>query len=184
MNWDLPLSVNIDGKDFYIRNKCEYRVVLDAMVALNDQNIDEKTRIECALYIFFEDLDGCNNISEALKGMMSIINGGEKEQNSAQEKPKLMDWEHDFKFIAPAVSKILGYDVRDTGKYTHWYSFLGAFMEIGECTFATIVSIRSKRIKGKKLDKFEEEFFREHRNDVLLPQKITADEQEILDSPW
>ena len=57
-------------------------------------------------------------------------------------------------------------------------------MEIGECTFSTVVSIRSKRAKGKKLDKWEEEFYRENRKMIDLPQKLTAEEQEFLNSDW
>ena len=53
-------------------------------------------------------------------------------------------------------------------------------MEIGECTFATIVSIRAKKQKGKKLEKWEEEFYRENYDKVNLPQKLTKEEEEFL----
>jgi hypothetical protein len=120
----------------------------------------------------------------AIKEMFCIINGGEQEQETQEYKPQLMDWEHDFSQIAPPVSRVLGYDVRMPDKYTHWYSFLGAYMEIGDCAFSTIVSIRSKRAKGKKLEKWEEEYLCEHRKMVEIPRKLTAEEQEFLDSDW
>ena len=69
-----------------------------------------------------------------------------------------MDWEHDFQNIAPPVSRVLGYDVRTPNKYTHWWTFLGGYMEIGETTFSNVVSIRSKMAKGKKLEQYEKEF--------------------------
>ena len=57
-------------------------------------------------------------------------------------------------------------------------------MEIGECSFSNIVSIRSKKQKGKKLDKWEEEFYREHKKEIDLPRKLTKEEMEWLDSDW
>jgi hypothetical protein len=116
--------------------------------------------------------------------MFRIINGGEEEEQTQDNKPQLMDWEHDFPLIVPAINRVLGYEVRDDDRFIHWYTFLGGYQEIGECTFATIVSIRGKRAKGQKLEKWELDFLREHRKMIDLPQKITSEEQEILNSEW
>lgn len=186
MIWSLPYTVKIGNKEYEIRDRCDYRVVLDVIRALRGTDLEPQERIGYALYIFYGDAtSGCDDPVALYDEMIKIINGGESEEQGGGNKPRLMDWEYDFKHIAPPVSRVLGYDVRDPDRFTHWYSFLGAYAEIGgECMFATIVSIRSKRAKGKKLEKWEEEFFREHRKDIILPQIITADEQEILDSQW
>ena len=94
--------------------------------------------------------------------MLKVINLGEEEIEQ-DNKPKIMDWQHDFQLIAPPVSRVLGYSVRDVNQYTHWYDFIGAYMEIGECQFSSVISIRTKRTKGQKLDKSEEEFYRENK---------------------
>ena len=124
-------------------------------------------------------------IEALVKEMFKVINNGaeETEQNTSN-KPQLMDWQHDFKQLAPPISRILGYDVRTPDKYTHWWTFLGGYMEIGECTFSNVVSIRSKKAKGKKLEKWEEEFYRENRKMIDLPLLLTTEEQELLDSDW
>lgn len=184
MMWDLPIAVEINGKSHPIRNKCDYRVVLDVICALNDNELTEEEKAKCALFIFYEDISAIDDFDTAIKEMFLIINGGEEQEESQEQKPSLMDWEHDFPQLAPPISRVLGYDVRTPSKYTHWYSFLGGYMEIGECTFSTIVSIRSKRAKGKKLDKWEEEYIREHRKMVELPRKLTAEEEEFLNSDW
>ena len=184
MMWDLPIAVEINGKNHPIRNKCDYRVVLDVICALNDSELTEEEKVKCALFIFYEDISAIDDFDTAIKEMFRIINGDEEEEQNSDNKQKLMDWEHDFQQIAPPISRVLGYDVRTPDKYTHWYSFLGGYMEIGECTFSTIVSIRSKRAKGKKLDRWEEEYIREHRKTVELPRRLTAEEQEFLDSDW
>ena len=165
MMWNLPIAVEIDGIDYSIRNECDYRVVLDVISALNDAELDLEARLFCALSIFYDDLSGCRNIEEAVKKMYQIIDIGEDSEGAyeteTQNDLKLMDWEHDFKYIAPAISRVLGYSVRDEKKYTHWYDFIGAYMEIGECAFSTIISIRSKRQKYA-LCIFCKQFYKRH----------------------
>ena len=65
--------------------------------------------------------------------------------------------------------------------YLHWWTFLAAYYEIGDCLFAHVVSIRMKKQKGKKLDKFDEEFYREHRDLVDMRKRVTPAEEEELE---
>lgn len=194
MSWNLPISVEIDGTEYPIRNKCDYRVVLDVIKALNDEDLDMQYRIQCALFIFYgnDELDTKEKVLKAFRTkentqiaineMTKIISlGEEKEQD---DKPQIMDWEHDFSHIAPPINRVLGYSVRDENNYTHFYDFIGAYQEIGECSWANIVSVRSKRMKGKPLDKREREFYNENRKLIDLPHKLTDEEQEWLDSDW
>ena len=183
MMWDLPIAVNINSKQHPIRNKCDYRVVLDVICALNDNELTDEEKVKCALFIFYEDISAIEDFETAIKEMFRIINGGEEQEESAEQKPQLMDWEHDFPVLVAPINRVLGFEIRSVD-YLHWFSLLSAYMEIGECTFSTIVSIRSKRAKSQKLDKWEIDYIREHRKMVELPQKITAEEQEMLDSEW
>lgn len=181
MKWDLPLSVNVDGKEVPIRGGCDFRIVLDVISALNDEELSDGDRIRCALFIFYEGAESIEDCETAFVEMLTIINGGKPcASNGKDFAPKVVDWEHDFSQIAPPVSRILGYDVRTPGKYTHWYSFLGAFSEIGDCTFSTVVSIRTKMASGKKLEKWEEEFKRNNQNLVMLPKTLSEEEEEYL----
>jgi hypothetical protein len=184
MMWDLPLSVEIDGEQHAIRNKCDYRVILDVISALNDEELEMENRVQCALIIFYEDVSKIKNVKEAIEGMFRVINLGEENDGKQEEKPRVMDWEQDFNYISPPVSRVLGYSVRDANRHTHWFDFVGAYMEIGECTFANVVSIRNKKMRGKKLEKWEEEFYRENRKIVDLKMKLTTDEEEFLNSEW
>lgn len=181
MQWELPKSVEVDGKKYKIRNDCDYRVVLDVIEALKDKELDEQYRLQCALFIFYDDLTGCQELETAANEMMKIINCGE-ENKADTPMQRLMDWKHDFKNIAPPVSRVLGYSVRDSKNYTHWYDFIGAYMEIGDCYFAQIMSYRSKKRKGKKLDETDRQFYREHKDDIDLPIELSDNEKEWLDS--
>lgn len=181
MMWDLPNSVEIDGVEYAITNRCDYRMVLDVICALNDNELDEEQKIRTALYIFYEDISGCVNIEQAVKEMFKIISYGEEDEGRNENSPRLMDWEHDFNMLVAPINRVLGFEVRAVD-YLHWYTFLSGYMEIGECQFNTVVSIRSKRAKGKKLESWEQEFYRENKNMVDLPQNLTKEEEEFLNS--
>ena len=179
----LPLSVEINGENFAIRNKCDYRVVLDAISALNDVELSEQEKIQCALYVFYEDVEKITDYEIATKEMMRIINNGEESAQEEQQKPKVMDWEHDFKVLVAPMNKVLSCEIR-TVEYLHWWTFLAGYMELGECLFSNIVSIRKKKMTGKKLEQWEQEFYRENKKMVDLPQNLTEEEKEWLDSDW
>lgn len=55
-----------------------------------------------------------------------------------------MDWEQDSPIIAPAVNKNIGKDIRSL-EYMHWWTFLGAYMEIADgCSARCSISGRKK----------------------------------------
>ncbi len=67
-------------------------------------------------------------------------------KNDGKPRPRIMDWEQDAPIIIPAVNKVNNAEVRATD-YMHWWTFFGLYMEIGESTFSTVVSIRDKKKK-------------------------------------
>ena len=197
MKWDLPIAIEINGKKHKIRNNCDYRVVLDVITVLNDEELDEELRMECALFVFYDEFvipeninselikvfETADNIHIAITEMLKIINLGD-EVKEEDNSPRLMDWEYDFTQLAPPISRVLGYSVRESNNYTHWYDFIGAFNEIGESVFSTIISIREKRTQGKKLDDWEKDFYKKNKKIVDLPHNMTNEEREWLDSDW
>jgi hypothetical protein len=54
-------------------------------------------------------------------------------------------------------------------------------MEIGECIYTTFVNIRKKRNKGKKLEKYEQEIYRENKDLIDLKNKVDDTTQSIMD---
>lgn len=178
--WGLPTSLEVDGREYEIRT--DYRVILDILAAMNDPEIfepgmteDEKKaeQVMTMLQILYIDFDIMppENWQEAAKKACDFIDCGIKGDD--KPKPRAMDWEQDAPIIAPEVSKVAGRDIR-IGE-THWWEFFGYYMGIGEGVFNTIVSIREKRRKGKKLEKWEQEFYR--NNKALVNLKIKKEER-------
>lgn len=184
-SWDLPTSLNVGGRNYKIRT--DYRVILDILTAMNDPDIfepemtEEEKQLERALtmlQIFYIDFDTMpsSDWKEASEKACEFIDCGIKDDG--KQKPRLIDWEQDAPVIVPAVNKVCGKDVRSV-KYMHWWTFFGYYMEIGECTLATIVSIRDKKRRGKKLEKWEQEFYRNNKHLVdLKSRKIERSDEE------
>lgn len=195
MNYDydyednLPEIVNNNGVELKIREKCDYRIVKKVIRALKDVELKDEARIQCALVIFYENYNEINDTEDALKQMYFIIDCGNqyKDDNTltlSENKPPMMDWDYDWDIIVPELNKVLGYDIRTPGRFTHWWTMIGAYMCIGEGAYNTVIGIRSKRAKGQKLEKWEIEYLREHIKMVELPKKLTAEEEELLYSEW
>ena len=178
--WELPKSLEVGGKEYKIRT--DYRAILDILSAMNDPEIfepdmteDEKRQeqVMTMLQILYIDFDNMppRDWQEAAKKACDFIDCGIKGDD--KPKPRTMDWEQDAPIIAPEISKIAGRDIR-IGE-THWLEFFGYYMGIGEGVFNTIVSIREKRRKGKKLEKWEQEYYRS--NKTLIDLRIKREER-------
>lgn len=182
--WTLPESVLVNGREYPIRT--DFRVVLDLLTALSDPEMqgedDEETAMIRASLISeimfpeYKDIPA-SDFEAALNAVIEFIDiGMSDDENNDKKSPRLMDWEQDAPLIIPAVNRVMGRDVRSESKL-HWWTFLSLYMEIGECSFSHILSIRQKRAKGKKLEKWEQEYLNENKNIVLLRQKLTDEER-------
>lgn len=165
--WEFPTSLNVGGVDYEIRT--DYRVVLDLFTALSDPDLtdaDERMtaymQSKVMMEIMFPDYDNIpmEHLEEALRKVSEFIDMGISDD---RKKPKTMDWEQDAPIIIPAINKVLNREIR-AEKYMHWWTFLGAYMEIGESLFSNVVNIRQKKAKGKKLEKYEQEFYNENKS--------------------
>lgn len=176
--WGLPVDVMICGQTFAIRS--DFRAVLDALAALNDESMTEWERMIASLKIFYPSWPSLSDTNEAFRQAMLFVNLGKPQQESHQKKPKLVDWEKDVELIAPSVDKVLGYSCRRC-EYLHWWEFIGAFYSVGDGLFAQVVNIRNKRAKGKKLEKHEQEFARENADLIRMDSnRLTQAEIDYL----
>ncbi len=173
--WSLPTSLTVRGVGYPIRT--DFRDILYLLGILADPAFEEDERGEICLrvmYITWEDIPP-EDRQEALDRAAAFIDGGVPAKGG-RRGPRTMDWEQDGPIILPAVNRVLGREVREM-EYLHWWTFLGAYMEIGESLFSEVLHIRRKRAKGKKLEKHEQEFYRENRELVELRPRRTEEEQ-------
>ena len=89
--------------------------------------------------------------------------------------PRTMDWTQDAPLIFPAVNRVAGFEVRAVD-YLHWWTFLGYFMEIRDSTYATVLSLRQKKARGRRLEKHEKEFWQQNAEICRLKSRLTEAE--------
>lgn len=190
--YELPTTVTVNDAIYTIRNNGDYRMVLDCFQVLNDVSLSEEERVIACLLIFYEDfneiesvlsLDG-DLIQALLDNAFLFFNCGQKNV-PGETNYKTIDWETDAQLISSAVNKVAGKEIR-AETYLHWWTFMGYFNAVGESALSTVVGIRHKIVKGKKLEKYEQEFRRDN------PQYFTWDkrtlkqkeEDELINQLW
>ena len=177
IGYDLPLSIEVNGKDHPITNKGDYRVIQDCFAVLNDKDIPERFRIIDCLKIFFEDINSDedvlfvfqDHVDEAVKKMFSFFNCNQIEIGR-KTNLKLFDWEQDAQLVCAAVNNVAGTEIRSL-PYLHWVTFMGYYISVGESVLATVIGLREKKARGKKLEKHEREYIMNN------PQFFTTREQ-------
>lgn len=175
--WELPTSLEVGGKERQIRT--DFRAVLDILKYFNDPEYEPDEQWEVCLRILFTDevfeSFTSEEVQEAEQQAVWFIDMGIKDDGKV--KPRTMDWEQDAPIILPSVNRVIGKEVRAM-EYLHWWTFLGAYMEIGESLFSQVLSIRMKKAKGKKLEKWEQDFYRDNKQLIDLQIKYTEEERE------
>ena len=187
--WTLPTEIEISGVSYKIRT--DWHDIINILIAMNDPNLNKEDKLLTMLDILYIDMEimedtgnlfvrckGKNltssEVEEAMKKATEFIDAGITDDGAP--KPRTMDWEHDAPIIFPAVNKAVGKDVRTL--QMHWWTFLGFFMEIQEGTFTQVVSIRQKKAKHEKLEKWEQQFYRNNKKLIDLPRNETEEEKE------
>lgn len=186
MIYDLPKTVTIDGAELPIHY--DYRVILTILELLNDPDLPDALKAEGMIELFFCDQSAVRNVKAAVEACYDFIDMGEA---PGKKSPRVMDWEQDFRYIVAPVNRVLGFECREipydyennTGGL-HWWTFMGAYQEIGgDCLFSQIVNIRDKLTRGKKLEKYEKEWLNRNRQLVDLKQKMSQAENDLA-SAW
>jgi hypothetical protein len=142
----------------------DFRMVLDCFSALGDEKLGEDYRVLAALLIFynelnsFDDLALCSeDLEELVNGMYKFFNCGQDKSPGAETEHTLIDWDGDSQMICSAINNVAKLEIRSL-PYLHWWTFMGYYGSVGESVLSTVVGIRNKIVKHKKLEKWEQEF--------------------------
>lgn len=173
--YELPVSVSLGGKEYPIRS--DYRAVLRVLYGMSDPDLDGEGR---ALLLLKGMYPGWSNIPpdhirEAIEKANSFIDCGQEPQSGAP-KPRTIDWEQDARLIVSAVNGVAHTEIRAM-EYLHWWTFFSYFMEIGESLFSNVLHIRQKKASGKKLEKWERDFYKSNAQIIDIRRKLSAAEQ-------
>ena len=190
MMYELPVTIKAKEVVYAIRNRGDYRMVLDCFNALNDFELSKEERIVACLAIFLEDIKDISQVYELpdldiiCKEMMLFFNCGQEEHGKKQSF-RLIDWEKDATLICSGINKVAGKEIRAEA-YVHWWTFMGYYTAIGDSALSTVVSIRYKQSKNKKLEKHEREFVQDNPQYFNWDRRTVEqkEEDELIYSLW
>jgi len=178
INYALPTALEVGGVSREIRS--DFRAVLDIISALNDPELSETEKVIASLSMFFVDDVPFSLYDEAQERMGWFVDCGRDPQTGTGKRPpKLMDWEQDFPLIIGPVNRVLGFEAR-AAEYLHWWTFVGAYNDIGDCAFAQVVHIRDLKARGKPLDKPDRDWYNRNRDIVDFKTKYTDAEDAAI----
>ena len=171
----LPQSLEVNGREYPIRS--DYRDILNIIAAFNDPDLEPGEKSFVCLLVLFKDYEEIppKDYVEAYKKALWFMDMGEDPEE--RHSPRLMDWEQDERILFPAINSTAGFEVRSV-EYLHWWTFMGYFMEIKEGTFSQVLSLRQKKAKGKKLEKWEREYWEANKKLCTLRPRLTEQERE------
>ncbi len=177
MNWGLPESVEVQGVTYPIRT--DYRCILDIMTDISAPGVDDQERALALLIGLYPDFDDMppEHHEDAIQAGLHFINCDSG--NEPHKAPRLVDWEQDYGLIVSPINRVIGSEVRSI-EYMHWWTFLAAYQEIGDCTFAQVVRIRDHLARRKKLDKSDQEWYRKNRHLVDFKRKYTSADDALV----
>jgi hypothetical protein len=173
----LPTSLTVNGKEIPIRT--DFRDILLILTAYDDPELTDEEKCITMLRCLYDEPITTDDVQEAITMGIWFIDGGKNSTSMSMQPKKTMDWEQDEAIIFSAINKVAGFETRER-EYLHWWTFLGHYMEIGEGLFSTVIAIRHKRNKGKKLEKHELEFEQSNKEMVKLKVKYSEEEEEEI----
>lgn len=170
--WHLPETAEIGGTVYPIH--ADFRDILEIFQYLDDPDQPEYVRWRVALALFYEGEIPEKDRQEAMAYLSVFLSCGEQDTKPA---PKLLDWDQDAQIIVADVNKVAGTEIRAL-PFLHWWTFMAYFNAIGEGQLSTMVSLRDKLRRGKKLEKWEREYYQKNKARVDIKKRYSAEELE------
>jgi hypothetical protein len=158
--YDLPKMIDVNGEKRLIR--ADFRPCLDIILAFEDKNLTETEKISVMLEILFvKPKFAPDDLQNAVTAAVRFLNGGATTIAETSSTDRLYSWTKDANFIFSGIDRVLGYSCRSCA-FLHWWEFLAAFNDMGECGFSRILHMRIGAKRGT-LTKSERREFSENR---------------------
>ena len=177
----LPTSLEVGGKNWEIRS--DYRNILRIFEALEDKELTDSDKLYITLVRIYVDFEHMTKdmYQEAYEKASKFMECHDRTDDKGN--PKLINWEKDEHMIFPAINAVAGCEVRAV-EYMHWWTFLGYFESVdNESLWSFVLSIRQKKARGKKLEKYEQDFYKKNIAlcDVKKPEEHKKAEDALND---
>lgn len=167
--WQLPTKAVLGGREF--PHESDFRPMLKLLALLGDERRPAISRWYTALAFFYREPVPKALEQEAMEYLAAFLSCGQQ----GRPGPRLLDWQHDAGAIIADINALAGREIRQEA-YLHWWSFLSFFHGIREGRLSTLVGIRDKLSRGKKLEGWEQEFYLRNKDAVRLPRQESQED--------
>lgn len=171
--WSLPTAVTLGDRAYGIR--ADFRDILKIIAVLEDPELPERIRWLVAVELFYREPIPDGLYPRAAGALADFIRCGQTEAH--RPAVKLLDWAQDAPLIVADVNRVAGQEIRAL-PFVHWWTFTAWFHGIGQGQLSTVVAIRDKLRRGRKLEDWEKDFYRENRALVDLKTRYTEAEKQ------
>ena len=172
--WYLPKTARLGEIEYTLHT--DFRDILEIFFYFEDPDLPDALKWRIATALFYDGEIPEAQLPSAMQFLADFLRGGRQE--SEKPAPKLLDWEQDGAVIIAEVNKVAGQEIRAL-PFVHWWTFLSWFHGIGEGQLSTLVGIREKLRKGKKLEPYEKEFYHTHK--AAVDMKTRYSQQELAE---
>lgn len=169
--WQLPRQARLGDQTF--RLNADFRDILEMLQYLQDETQPAYFRWQTVLALFYEPLPPAHLQKQAMDYFLQFLQGGSTQEASAG--PALLDWQQDAPLIIADINKAAGQEIRAM-PFVHWWTFLSWFHAIGQGQLSAVVSIRDKLARGKRLEGWEQEYYRQNRQRIRLQKPRSPEE--------
>ena len=157
----LPSSLNLQGTEYAIN--ADFRPCVSIMQIFERGDLSDEEKIMCMVGILYVDDIPPHLLEEAARQASWFLNCGESDDHGATGRNygRLFSWNQDLRFIIAGIERHAG-SIRSRD-FFHWWDFVSAFMEVGECVFSTLVHQRKLRKTGKQ-SKTDKEWWADNKD--------------------
>lgn len=175
----LPETLTMQGKEYAIN--ADFRPCISIMQIFERADLTDQEKIMCMVGILYVEDIPPECLEEAAERATWFLNGGDESVGgSGRNYGRLFSWEQDLRYIIAAVDRVSGGSIR-TKDFFHWWDFMSAFMEIGECVFSTLVHQRKLKKTGRQ-SKADKEWWSENKEiaELKVEKQLTPAEQSAV----
>lgn len=170
----LPTKIKIGDRLYDINY--DYRTIIKILLAFEDDNLTEYEKITIMLKNLYKEEILDDELEEAIEKAIKFIDLGEDYTKKTKERTeRIYSFTKDASYIFSGINSTHNIDLEKMSDM-HWWKFMSFFMDMNnECTFATLVYYRKRKLEGK-LTKEEKEEYRKIKDIVELDTKEILEE--------
>ena len=166
----------------------DFGIGIQIMQVLEDKELTQQEQIGTALSLLFLQEDSKGNplslpdVQTAVNGLMWFLTDWNHDNNKAEDKTKVTDWDIDQWRIYSAFRQHYGINLQTDS--LHFWEFMGLLTTLPECAYTRVVDIRAKKITNK-MGKEEKNMYKRLKEVYALKQskavKYTDEQKEAID---